>query len=236
MEMANVIGLILIFGLVLVSAFYQLSAFIWSLLIGVGLIGVTIAGLFSPITLIVVWSIYLIAALFTNLNLFRQQYVIKPALNFLQQQMPSISATEREALEAGNTWWEKELFSGRPEWKKLFNTPKPTLSDDEQQFLDNQVEQLCNMLDDWQVVYEERDLPKNVWDFLKKEKFFGMVIPKQYGGLGFSALAHSTVVMKIATRSISTAVNTMVPNSLGPAELLQHYGTEEQKSYYLPKL
>src|SRR5690606_38913593 len=133
----------------------------------------------------------------------------------------------------GNTWWEKELFSGKPDWQQLFSYPKPTLTKEEQDFLDNQVEHLCSMVNDWQIVNEIHNMPHAVWDYLKKERFFGMVISKEYGGRGFSALAHSTVVTKIATRSISVAVNTMVPNSLGPAELLTHYGTEEQKNYYL---
>lgn len=154
----------------------------------------------------------------------------------LQKKLPPISNTEREAIEAGNTWWEKELFCGRPDWKKLLAYPKPVLTVDEQAFLDHQVNQLCEMLDDWKIVNDEHNLPENVWSFLKENKFFGLIIPKQYGGLGFSALAQSTIVMKIATRSLSAAVNTMVPNSLGPGELLLHYGTEEQRNYYLPRL
>ena len=175
-------------------------------------------------------------AAFANLHQLRQRYIVRPALNWLQEQMPSISETEREAIEAGNTWWEKELFCGRPAWKKLFQIPRPTLTQEEQHFIDHQVETLCSMLNDWDIIFKRHDLPEEVWEYLKNEKFLGMAIPKQYGGLGFSALAHSTIIVKIASRSLSTAVNTMVPNSLGPGELIAHYGTEEQKNYYLPRL
>jgi acyl-CoA dehydrogenase len=166
----------------------------------------------------------------------RQEMITKPLLARLRKTLPPISETERIALESGDVWLEAEFFTGRPNWKKFTNTVVPTLSSEEQAFLDNQVETLCGMLDDFKMVYEEHDMPQLVWDYLKKEGFFGMVIPKEYGGLGFSAIMHSTAVVKIASRSMSAAVNTMVPNSLGPGELLTHYGTDEQKNYYLPRL
>lgn len=150
--------------------------------------------------------------------------------------MPPISETEREALEAGTVWWDAELFSGRPDWNKLLSTPVPALTSEEQAFLNGPVQELCRMLEDWRINEELHDLPPEVWKFIKDKGFFGMIIPKKYRGLEFSALAHSTVVMKIASRSITTAVTVMVPNSLGPAELLLHYGTEEQKNHYLPRL
>jgi len=133
-------------------------------------------------------------------------------------------------------WWDGDLFSGRPAWDKLLAVRKPALTAEEQAFLDGPVEQLCRMCDDWQVSYELNDLPPEVWQYIKDRGFLGMIIPKQYGGLGFSALAHSEVVMKLASRSPTACVSVMVPNSLGPAELLLHYGTEQQKSYYLPRL
>lgn len=176
------------------------------------------------------------AVAIVNVQELRQKIITKPLFNRMQKIMPPMSATERQALEAGDVWWEAELFRGNPDWQKLMATEFPPLNKEEQAFLDNQVETLCSMLDDFKIVHELHDLPKEVWDYLKKEKFFGMIIPKEYGGLGFSALAHSTVVVKLATRSMSAAVNAMVPNSLGPAELLLHYGTEEQKNYYLPRL
>ena len=182
------------------------------------------------------WMTYLVVFLLFNIRFIRTQYVTKPILNSVKKLLPPMSATEREALNAGDVWWEAELFRGHPRFKKLVAMPKPGLTSQEQLFIDNQVEVLCSLLNDWKITYEDHDLPKEVWDYLKKERFFGMIIPKKYGGLGFSALAHSTVIVKIATASISTAVNTMVPNSLGPGELLFHYGTEIQKNYYLPRL
>ncbi len=166
----------------------------------------------------------------------RRTYISDRILPRLRSAMPAMSQTEREALEAGTVWWDAELFSGRPEWHKLLDTPAPHLNAEERAFVDGPVEALCAMLDDWRITQEDFDLPPEVWDYIKKQGFFGMIIPKEYGGLGFSALAHSAVVMKIATRSITAAVTVMVPNSLGPAELLLHYGTEEQKNHYLHRL
>lgn len=224
--------LIVVFGL----AYIRVPVIVWTIVIGATLVGLTILGALSVVFLIFCWAIYLAAALFANLKDLRQRHFTKPLFDILQKRMPQINDSERVAIEAGNVWWEKDLFCGRPDWKKLLSFPKPTLSAEEKNFLDNQVETLCSMIDDWKVMHVDRDLPENVWAYLKKEKFFGLVIPKEYGGLGFSALAHSTIVVKIATRCVSAAVNTMVPNSLGPAELLLHYGTKEQKDYYLPRL
>ncbi|MEQ8387325.1 MAG: acyl-CoA dehydrogenase [Alphaproteobacteria bacterium] len=166
----------------------------------------------------------------------RRNLVSRPLLHWFKSVMPPVSETEREAIEAGSVWWDRELFSGRPDWRLLRDLPAARLSDDERAFMNGPVEELCAMLDDWQINFELKDLPPEIWDFLKQKKFFGMIIPEEYGGLGFSAFGHSSVVMKIATRSITTAVTVMVPNSLGPGELLIHYGTDEQKSYYLPRL
>jgi acyl-CoA dehydrogenase len=236
MDVTHAMGIFIVLGLAWVSAFFRFSVIVWTVVLGVALLFTSIRGYLSLLPMLVFWLLYLAAALFANLTSWRQRRIISPALKQLQKQMPSISATERTAIEAGDTWWEKELFCGRPDWKKLFAIPRPTLSTEEQHFLNNQVEHLCSLINEWRIVNQESNLSPEVWDYLKKEKFFGMVIPKEYGGLGFSALTHSTVVTKIATRSISTAVSTMVPNSLGPAELLLHYGTEEQKSHYLPRL
>lgn len=236
MEMTHVIGVLVALGLVWASAFYQLSVKTWTVVIGVALILLTALGYLSIFPLIIFWSGYLLAAAFANLDAWRQQHIVQPALSKLKKQLPTISDTERAAIEAGDTWWEKDLFCGRPDWQKWYAMPKPTLTEEEQAFLDNQVEQLCDMVDDWQIVFHDHDLSERVWSYLKQNRFFAIVIPKEYGGRGFSALAHSTIVTKIATRSISAAVTTMVPNSLGPGELLVHYGTEEQKQYYLPRL
>ncbi len=165
----------------------------------------------------------------------RRQLVTRGIMPLLAKTLPRMSETERVALEAGTVWWDGELFSGRPEWKNLLEFTRPGLSGKERAFLDGPVEQLCRMLDEWQIV-QRRDLPQEIWDFLKQNRFFGMIIPEEYGGLGFSALAHSQVVAKIASRSVTAVVTVMVPNSLGPAELLLHYGTEQQKHSYLPRL
>src|SRR5690606_19893581 len=150
--------------------------------------------------------------------------------------LPSMSRTEQEALEAGNVWWEGELFSGAPTWSKLRSLPPPRLTDEEQAFLDGPTETLCRMLDDWQITHELADMPRAVWDYLLEERFFAMIIPKRYGGLGFSPLAVAMVLQKVSSRNATAASTIGVPNSLGPAELLLHYGTEEQKDYWLPRL
>ena len=166
----------------------------------------------------------------------RRKWVSDPAFKMFKKVLPPLSSTEREAMEAGSVWWDGELFSGRPDFSKLHKYPMPSLSAEEQSFVDNELETLLSMLDDHKIVKHDRDLPKEVWEYLRKERFFSLIISKEYGGREFSALANSTIVTKIATRSISTAVSVMVPNSLGPGELLSHYGTQEQKDYWLPRL
>jgi len=150
--------------------------------------------------------------------------------------MPRLSSTEREALESGTVWWDAELFSGKPRWRRLLRQPGPSLSAREQDFIDGPVEELCLMLDDWEICDKYRDLPESAWRFIRNNGFFGMIIPEAHGGLGFSAQANSAVVMKLASRNVTAAVTVMVPNSLGPGELLLHYGTDEQKAHYLPRL
>ena len=150
--------------------------------------------------------------------------------------LPAMSDTERDALEAGTVWWDAELFSGRPDWDKLLRVPPPALTEEEQSFLDKEVSELCAMVDDWEATQVWQGLPPKAWQFARDRGFLGMIIPRQYGGKGFSAYMHSQVVMKLSTRCSALAVQVMVPNSLGPAELLLHYGTEQQKNYYLPRL
>jgi acyl-CoA dehydrogenase len=186
------------------------------------------------------WKLLLWAAfgamIVPNLIEFRREKITKPLLDVYRKMLPSMSDTEREALEAGNVWWEGELFSGMPEWDRLMSYPAPTLSDEEQAFLDGPCEELCRMIDDWEICHERADMPQEVWDFIIEHKFFAMIIPKQYGGLEFSAYANACVIMKLASRSATASSTIGVPNSLGPAELLLHYGTEEQKNRYLPGL
>ena len=160
----------------------------------------------------------------------------RPLLGWVRSRLPKLSPTEQEALNSGSVDWDGELFSGQPEWNKLLDAAPAHLTSEEQAFLDGPVEELCQMLDDWQITHEDYDLPDKVWKFIRSKGFFGLVIPKEDGGLGFSNTAHSEIVMKISTRSVSAAVTVMVPNSLGPGELLMHYGTDEQKQHYLPRL
>jgi acyl-CoA dehydrogenase len=182
------------------------------------------------------WAAFAPVAVILHIRPLRLRLISRPMLAYFRCVLPGMSETEREALEAGSVAWDGELFSGRPDWQRLLKMPAPRLSEREQAFIDGPVEALCRMLDDWQITQARNDLPPEVWTFLKREGFFGMIIPRRYGGLEFSALAHSAVVMKISSRSISAAVTTMVPNSLGPAELLLNYGTDAQKDHYLPRL
>ena len=182
------------------------------------------------------WLVLFITFLFYIANDLRRQWLTLPIYTFFKRVLPPMNRTEMEALQAGDVWWEAELFQGDPDWNKLLGYPKPQLSEAEQSFLDNETETLCSMLDDWQIVQHDRDLSAQAWQYIKDAGFLGMIIPKEYGGLGFSAMAHSSIVTKIASKSSSAAVTVMVPNSLGPAELLLKYGTDEQRQRYLPGL
>ena len=171
-----------------------------------------------------------------NVRPLRKALITRPFMKAYRRLLPSMSQTEREALEAGTVWWDGELFTGAPKWTKLLSARPPQLTAEEQAFLDGPCEELCRMLDDWNITHERGDLPPHVWEFIKSRGFFAMIIPKRYGGLEFSAYAHSCVLTKIASRSATASSTIAVPNSLGPAELLNHYGTEEQKNHYLPRL
>jgi acyl-CoA dehydrogenase len=232
-----VLDICILLAVALGLVFFSAAVWLWTATLAVTLLLITIFGKLGVIALIFCWLIFVAIAAFALLPKQRIRYFTKPIIiDKFSKKMPTISTTEREAIEAGDVWWEQDLFCGSPDWKKLLAIPKPTLTAEEQNFLDNQVETLCGMLNDWDIINVHKDMPEEVWNYLKTQRFFGMVIPKEYGGHGFSALLHSTVVVKIATRSLSAAVNTMVPNSLGPAELLVHYGTKDQKDYYLPRL
>jgi len=167
---------------------------------------------------------------------FRRDYLTRPIFRWAARTMPPISETEREAIGAGTVWWDGELFSGNPDWQALLDMPPARLSAREQAFMDGPVHELCAMVDDWKIAWEDRDLPKEVWDFMRREKFFGMIIPEAYGGLGFSNAMHSEVVRTVSSASVVAGVTVMVPNSLGPGELLMHFGTDEQKDHWLPRL
>jgi acyl-CoA dehydrogenase len=166
----------------------------------------------------------------------RRAKLTAPLLKIYTRMLPQLSDTEKTALEAGTVGWEGELFSGMPKWKMLLAQPKPELSAEERAFIDGPVEEVCRMTDDWDITHNRNDLPPEIWEYLGRQRFFGMIIPKQYGGLGFSALAHHKVIQKLASISSTLSSTVGVPNSLGPAELLLHYGTDEQKNHYLPRL
>ena len=219
-----------------VCAYHRYTALGWTAVIAVGLGALTAEGDLRQPLLVALWALFAIGALLLNPTPVRRALVSAPLLAWFRKVLPRVSPTEQEALGAGTVWWDGDLFSGRPDWNKLLALPKPTLSPEEKAFVDGPVEELCAMLDDWQITHERHDLPPHVWQYIKDQGFFGMIIPRQYGGLGFSALAHSEVVVKLTTRSGTAAVSVMVPNSLGPAELLLHYGTDTQKNYYLPRL
>ena len=230
------LALLILLAVAWTLLFLRPAAVLWTLIMAVTLLLTTFYIEISNWINSLLWIFFLLAAIFANIMPLRILLFSAPFLRYFRKTLPPMSATEREALEAGDVWWEGDLFVGRPNWKKLHAIPKPTLTQEEQAFINQQTETLCALLDDWKIVQQDCDLTPQTWDYLKKAGFLGLVIDKKYGGKGFSALAHSTIVAKIATRSMSAAVNTMVPNSLGPAELLMHYGTEEQKDYYLPRL
>ncbi|NVJ61035.1 MAG: acyl-CoA dehydrogenase [Gammaproteobacteria bacterium] len=182
------------------------------------------------------WVLLGVFAALYFLHDLRKDKITLPIFKLFKSVLPPMNQTEKDALEAGDVWWDGDLFKGNPDWNSMLKYPKPELSKEEREFVDVQAEKLCELVDDWKVTHEDKDLPKEAWDYMKKEGFLGMIIPKEYGGKGFSAFAHSTVVQKLATRCGALGVSVMVPNSLGPAELLLHYGTDEQKNHYLPRL
>src|SRR5512133_3955873 len=215
-------------------AYFRAGMWLWTAALLLLLLSIAPAG--GGVVNLLMWGAALSLALILNLPTLRRPILARPLLKQFKRMLPPLSDTEREALEAGTVGWDGELFSGSPDWKKLLSLPHPQLTATEQAFLDGPVEELCRMLDDWRIVERDKDLPPAVWQYLKEQRFFGMIIPVEYGGLGFTVLAHSQVIMKIASRSVTGAVTVMVPNSLGPAELLLHYGTPAQKDHYLPLL
>jgi acyl-CoA dehydrogenase len=184
---------------------------------------------------LLLWLLWLGVAIPLALPELRRKLITGPLFGWFQKVLPPMSDTERDAIEAGTVWWDGQLFSGRPDWDVLLDYPAARLSDEEQAFIDGPVEELCAMVSDWEIG-QQLDLPEKAWQHIKSNGFFGLIIPKEYGGKGFSAYAHSQVVMKLSTRSGDLASTVMVPNSLGPAELLLHYGTDEQRQHYLPRL
>ena len=217
-------------------AYFRINRFGWLAGIGIFLLAFDWMSAANGIVTAIVWIAFLAVAATTFMPAFRRGLISDRLLTWFRRVLPQVSQTEQEALDAGTVWWDGELFSGKPAWEKLLATPQPRLNSEEQAFVEGPVEELCRLCDDWEITHELNDLPDNVWQFIKSHGFLGMIIPKEYGGLGFSAFAHSQVIQKLATRNATACVSVMVPNSLGPAELLLHYGTDQQKNYYLPRL
>ncbi len=215
------ITLLWLIGLVLgitILAYLRVGLLNACVAVGAYLLAMT---LFAPVHWFVdllLWVIFLAIAIPLNLPDFRRDNVSRPLFSWFKKVLPPISDTEQEALDAGTVWWDGELFSGRPDWNRLHSFPKPTLTEEEKAFMDGPVEELCRMTDEWEVTTELQDLSEQSWSYIRSNGFFGLIIPKEYGGKGFSAYAHSQVAMKLASRSGDLGTTVMVPNSLGPAE------------------
>ena len=222
--------------IILVSAYLRLPLLIWSLFLTTGVVGFHFLADVDVSQKFLMWIILAAIVIPLNFKPLRRNLFSRAIYMVMKKLMPTISQTEQEALDAGDVWWEAELFSGKPDFSFLQKLPKPALTDEEQAFLDGPVEEFCKMLDDWQITHIDYDITPEAWQFAKDNGFFSLIIPKQYGGLDYSAYCHSQVVMKIGSRSGSAGVTVMVPNSLGPGKLLMTYGTEAQKDYYLPRL
>jgi acyl-CoA dehydrogenase len=223
------------FALTWALAYHRANGIAWT--VGLSLFTLAAMAVNAPVWLVsAMWIAIIAFAAISIVKPIRRAVVTGPIFRIYKKILPQVSQTEQEALDAGTVWWDAELFTGKPEWKKLLAYPKAKLSAEEQAFIDGPVEELCGMLDEWDITHNRMDLPPEVWKFIRERGFLGIIIPKEYGGLGFSAYAHSEIVTKISTRSGTAAVTVMVPNSLGPAELLIHYGTKAQKDHYLPRL
>ncbi|MCW8924936.1 MAG: acyl-CoA dehydrogenase [Xanthomonadales bacterium] len=223
-------------ALSLAAAYHGWKLLHWTMGIAVLLAGFALFTNVSIVATVVLSVLFAAIAIPLNFKPLRRQKLTAPFLAIYRKMLPTLSPTEQAALEAGTVGWEGELFAGNPNWDALLEQQWPALTEEEQAFVDGPTNELCEMLDTWQIYHQLADLPPEVWDFMKEHRFFGMIIPKEYGGLGFSALAHRAVLQKIASVCAVAGSTVAVPNSLGPAELLVHYGTDEQKDYYLPRL
>ncbi len=219
-----------------ILAYHRANGLAWTLGLGAVVAAVDFATAAPAWLTATLWGGVAVFGAFSIVKPLRRAAVTGPIFGVYKRILPQISQTEQEALDAGSIWWDADLFSGRPDWNKLLAYPQAKLSAEEQAFLDGPVEELCGMLDEWDISHNRMDLPPEAWKFIRDRGFLGIIIPRSFGGLGFSAYAHSEIVTKISTRSGTAAVTVMVPNSLGPAELLIHYGTDEQKNHYLPRL
>jgi len=228
--------LLTLLGISLVCAFYGTSLLVWTGAVAAGILIFTASGAVPLLAALTIAALFAAVAVPLNVRAWRQQFLSGPFLNQFRRMLPEISETEQVALDAGTVGWEGELFAGRPDWNLLKKQPYLELTVEEQAFLDGPVQELCDMLDSWEITHRDADLNPKTWELLKKNRFFGMIIPKEYGGLGFSAMAHRAVLQKVSSVCAVAGSIVAVPNSLGPGELLLHYGTEEQKNHYLPRL
>ena len=220
---------------IVVLAYTAAPGWLWTVFGAVFLYRLTAANEYHPV-LLAADAAFILVALALNLPPLRRALISNHVLAWYKRILPAMSQTEREAIDAGTVWWDGDLFSGKPDWAKLLAYPAPELTAEEQSFLDRETEELCAMVNDWETTQVYQDLSPEAWQFIKDKGFLGMIIPRRYGGKEFSAYMHSQVIQKLSTRCSAAAVSVMVPNSLGPAELLLHYGTDEQKNHYLPRL
>ena len=229
MMILSILATVVLLG---VLFYHRVSLFLSSLILLAWTAALGVAGLWN------IWVLVPLAIILLPFNLtpMRKSMISVPVFRGFRKVMPPMSRTEKEAIDAGTTWWEGDLFQGNPDWKKLHNYPQPRLTAEEQAFIDGPVEEACRMANDFAITHEMADLPPELWAYLKEHRFFAMIIKKEYGGLEFSAYAQARVLQKLAGVSGILAITVGVPNSLGPGELLQHYGTEEQKDHYLPRL
>ena len=223
-------------GISLACAYYGTSLLMWTGAMAAAIVILGATGSIPVFSLLLIAAVFAVIAVPLNVKPWRQQFISGPFLKQFRRMLPEISETEQVALDAGTVGWEGELFAGKPDWGLLKKQPYLALTVEEQSFLDGPVEELCHMIDSWQITHVDADLSPEMWEFLKNNRFFGMIIPKEYGGLGFSALAHRAVLQKVSSVCTVTASTIAVPNSLGPGELLLHYGTDEQKNHFLPRL
>ena len=234
--MTFLISLLVALAAIWTLAYIGLPLIGWSAAVVVYFAALYALGAIGTLGAVIAAVIFIPVLAVFNAPSLRRRLVSRRIFQGFKAVLPPMSDTERAALEAGDTWWETEMFRGRPDWQYLLNFKRTQLTVEEQSFLDNETETLCSLLDEWEIMNELKDLPETGWDYIREHKFFAMLIPKEHGGLGFSALAQSTIVAKIASHSLTTAITVMVPNSLGPGELLVHYGTRAQQDKWLPGL
>ncbi len=234
--MTALISILVAIATIWVLAYVGAPLAVWTAATAVYFVALFALGAIGWAGLLIAAIIFIPIAVLFNVTSLRRSVVTSPAFKAFKAVLPPMSDTEREALEAGDTWWETEMFRGKPDWQYLLDFKRTQLTAEEQSFLDNETDELCAMLDEWEISAELKDISPQAWAYIREHRFFAMLIPKEHGGLGFSAVAQSTIVAKIASRSLTTAVTVMVPNSLGPGELLVHYGTKEQQDKWLPGL